>query len=334
MKQKNKRSDSRIRVADLILIIVSIILIFFSFIGFLMSSKGDWLAASLLTLAVGGVAALLLVFMIYAKKQTNHVIVMRILEWSVLGVFIILALYVALGPVNHAFTAMGASKELSGAISSDIQLLNESKKQFFANERQNIADASSTLENISGTFIVDDRDVRDVERTMNLKNGRHYGSQAELRNLSNSYAAKYEEKLERKSFAHNQVDALINEANEMKRDVDAGFFFSFPSIAVSMDSLSSRMARLQNAKSQELGVRTLEKHGAKYSAPILASTYRPVYERSSFSERLFGLSDDSIAGICIGFLAMICLLAVYIAQPRSKGIRPNRRHRGEGGLPL
>lgn len=326
MKQKQKSTNSKIRIADLILILVSIILIFFCFIGFLLTSEGDWLSAALLTLAVGGVAALLLTFMIYTKKQTNYVIAMRILEGVTFVVFIVLAFVVAVVPVNHAFIAMGSAKQLSGAIDNDIQYLNDSKKQFFSNETQNIAAASSTISGISGIFNVEEEDADDVEKTMKLKSGTSYINQGELKRLSSEYAKKYEEKLNRQSFAHDQMDGLIDEANEMKRDVDAGFFFSFPSIAARMDSLASQMAQLQNQKSKDLGLRSLEKNGAKYSAPMLSSNYEPSYKKSTFSTKLYGLDEISILGIVIGFVAMMALLVVYIAEPRAKGVRPDKNN--------
>ncbi len=330
MKQKTKQktSNSKIRVADIILILVSIVLIFFSFIGFLLTNEGDWLTAALLTLVVGGVAYLLIMFMIFTKKQTNYVVPMRILEGLSLVVFIFLAIIVAMVPINHAFIAMGSSKQLSGAIDTDIQSLNESKKQYFANEKQNIETSAATIRNISGWLNLDTEAVNDVEKTMKLKDGRYYGSQAELMRLSNDYAKKYEDKLEKKSFALNQMDALIDKANDMKRDVDAGFFFSFPSIAAQMDSLASQMATLQNNKSKELGIRNLERHGAKYSAPNLSSDYQPAYTKSSFASKLYGMNENSILGIIIGFFAMILLLAVYIAVPRSKGVRPDNKLTG------
>lgn len=142
----SSKSNSRITVANIISVVGITLLLVFIFIGKAFANGGELGNAILWSLIVTGITGVLLWFLIKAKGAENHLETWKKIEYSVLGVYILVCIPLSFfGGINCFFAVAGDREDIKNVALNDLNNIEKTIVDYKAKQEGKIINLKMKL---------------------------------------------------------------------------------------------------------------------------------------------------------------------------------------------
>lgn len=326
-----KKKNDSMTYADLLMAIGSILIVFFVAVGNLMIFSGDYVRMVIYTVIELLLFFGLLSIAVYAKKQRGFTTFFRCVEFGALAAFIAVGAWLIYKPISKGMLVMTHKQDLVQAVKADKDALQKSINNFYETGNTGIGEMVISIRNarVSPSFMIDEAYAERAKNVLKMVQGNRYSTEY-LGQRADEIKS-----LKAQSLKDCDFSSVMNGMDAYIRDVENGWFFSYPSIDGNLKKLARDLASAQNDKIKDLKLFRLEYSNSQNTASIvdITSAFEAPFTNSSFGAALKQSSGLETSAVVVGAIAILLVMAVYVATPRTKFFK-NKKVSNLGGIRL
>lgn len=317
--------------ADVLMALGSILIVFFVAVGNLMIFSGDYVRMAIYTLIELLLFFGLLSIAVYAKKQRGFTTFFRCVEFCALAAFIAVGAWLIYKPISKGMLVMTHKQDLVEAVKADKDAMQKSIDNFYETGNTGIGEMVISIKNarVTPAFMIDEADAERAKNVLKMTTGNSYTTEYLGRRADEIRSLKTQ------SLKECDFTSIMDGMDSYIRDVENGWFFSYPSIDGNLKKMAHDLASVQNDKIKDLKLFRLKYDNGKTAASI--ADIEPVFEApftsSAFGSALKQSHGFETSAVIVGVIAIMLVIAVYVATPRVKFFK-NNKVSNVGGISL
>jgi len=326
-----KKKNDAMTYADLLMAIGSILIVFFVAVGNLMIFSGDYVRMVIYTVIELLLFFGLLSITVYAKKQRGFTTFFRCVEFGALATFIAVGAWLIYKPISKGMLVMTHKQDLVQAVKADKDALQKSINNFYETGNTGIGEMVRSIRNarVSPSFMIDESDAERAKNVLKMSQGNRYSTEY-LGQRADEIKS-----LKTQSLKDCDFSVVMADMDAYIRDVENGWFFSYPSIDGNLKKLARDLASAQNDKIKDLKLFRLEYNNSQNTASIadIVPVFEASFTSSTFGSALKQSNGFETSAVVVGAIAILLVMAVYVATPRTKFFK-NKKVSNLGGIRL